>query len=214
MSNAEFIEIETTDSAESPTLAEVMRALSKNISGQINVAVPAKVINYNKDTQTVDARPVFQLKYLDGSIQDPPVIYSIPVLFPRANNAFISFPIRNGDNVFLIFADKSIDKWMTSGEVNYPDDVRKHDISDAFALPAGYPMGQSASIANGDDVIISNALGTGGTEVRIKPNGHIQILNGREELVSVLNLFMASACSANLGGMYAALNKLQSFLEN
>jgi len=38
----------------------------------------------------------------------------------------------------LIFSERSLDTWLTYGGIQKPDDFRKHDLSDAFAIPMGY----------------------------------------------------------------------------
>jgi hypothetical protein len=214
MSDAEYLELESTDAAETPTMAELFRIHGKNIANLINVAKPAKVLAYDFQKQIVTVQPAFKIRYLDGTIVDPPVIYGVPVLHPRAGKAVIHMPIKEGDNVFLLFSDRSIEKWATSGQLNYPEDTRTHHISDAFAFPGGYPLGAPSAIANGDDLIISNALGDGGCEIRVKPNGHIQILNQGEELITVLENFMQATIYRNLGGMWDALDRIRKFLES
>ena len=214
MSEADEVELPNPDLTQVPTWAEILRQFGENLKGQINVCAPATVVSYDRGSQTITAQLLFQNKYLDGSFDAPPIISRVPVVFPRAGNAFISFPLKQGDHVVLVFSDRSIEKWQPSGASNYPEDTRQHDLTDAFAIPGGYPESKPSQIANGDDLIVSNALGQGGTEARFKPNGHVQILNGLgEEIVSVISSFMASACYGDLGGMYAATARLQTFLE-
>lgn len=185
----EFIEeIRNDQSRVTPTLAEMIRQAIQGNSQEIRVAMPAEVIEYDYKKQMVNARPYFKRKYLDGEVTDAPVIYNVPVAFPRAGEAFVSMPIEKGHNVLLIFSDRSMEKWLNSGTAVDPEDRRVHHISDAIAIPGCYPFSNPAPVANNTDVIIRNGNGkTAFTEIRVKKNNHIQVLNEKEELVKVLS---------------------------
>lgn len=71
--------------------------------------------------------------------QEYPIIPNVPIVMPRSNVAGLSItvPIRQGDSVLLIFADRSIDNWQSSGDVSAPAEQimpRLHDITDAIAI--------------------------------------------------------------------------------
>lgn len=171
-----------------PTLAALMKRVMKNSAQEMRVSMPAKVIKYNRAKNMVDVKPFFKRKYADGTVADSPVIYNVPVHFPRAGKSFISMPIKKDHVVTLLFADRSMSKWLSNGEEAEPDDTRTHHMSDAYAIPGGYPFSDPAKINNSNDVIIKNENdGSNYTEIRVKENGHIQFLNKTDELVKVLN---------------------------
>ena len=99
----------------------------------------------------------------------------------------MSFPYEVGDYVLLCFMDRSIETWLTNGGTVDPKDSRMHDLSDAMALPCGYPFKGSSGIANSKDVIIKNGAGNNFTELRIKKTGKIQVLNLGAELIKTLS---------------------------
>lgn len=171
-----------------PTLTEVINQSLKAASMGMKVSCPAKVLKYDKDKQTVDVQVAFKTKGTDGKFKDAPVIYSVPVAFPRANSSMIAMPIGKGDNVNLVFSDRSLEKWKQSGDGGIEnDDDRAHDLSDAIAYPGMYSEDKALPLNNSDDVIIKNDKEKNGMEIRIKKNGHIQILNNGEELITVLD---------------------------
>jgi len=170
-----------------PTLAEVFRKAMEAKGLDMKVCVPAKVLKYDKNRQSVDVRPFFHKKYREGNTEQAPIIFNVPVAFPRAGNAFIAMPIKTGHSVMVVFADRSMEKWLASGEEGHPEDTRNHHISDAIAYPGLYPFSTPVKINNDDDIIIGNTGKKNRLEIRVKPNGHIQILNAKEELVKVLD---------------------------
>jgi len=189
MSILDFIkELRNPQKAATPTMAKTIKQAADKSSYDLRVSCPAVIERYDKDKMLADVRPQLKRKYTDGTVVRSPLIYNVPVAQLRAGNAFIHMPLKKGDQVLLIFADRSLEKWLTSGGEVDPDDVRKHHISDAIAYPGCYSFNNNVPIANGDDVIIRNENEGGGwTEVKIKGNNHIQISNSTNELIRVLN---------------------------
>jgi hypothetical protein len=64
-----------------------------------------------------------------------PIVVDVPVLMPAAGGIRIRLPIQVGDAVLLVFASSSLDRWLLHGGVTDPGDDRRHDLSDAVALP-------------------------------------------------------------------------------
>lgn len=165
------------------SFGEVMgRAIDSKLY-DMRVCLPAEVMKYDPKKQSIDAQPLLKSIYRDKSVLEMPPIFNIPVIFPRAGQAFIALPLKKGDSVTLIFSDRSLDKWKSVGGKVNPEDVRKHDLSDALALVGGYSFKQAVEIANDQDIIIKNQK----LEIRVKPNGHLEILNQAYELVKVLS---------------------------
>lgn len=201
MSDQYFDEENDLEREIDPSFAELLQDLIQSSSSQMNVAQPATVVSYNYKNQTVTVTPDFKKKYPDGTIVDSPSIYTVPVSFHRTSSSFIALPLKKGDKVTLIFADRSLDKWKTQGVESHPEDDRMHHISDCYAIPGGYPLNNSSPLNNPDDVIIKNE----NMEVRLKPNGHIQILNQGEELLTMLDDYM----TADIAGDYYSKVEIQ-----
>jgi hypothetical protein len=194
---------------QTPTLTKLLQRVIEATAEQINVCKPAIVVDYDKDTQTASVQAVFKNKYRDGSIEDAPIIFSVPVVHPRAGKSFIHLPVKTGDYVLLIFADNSIEKWFSNGQSSFPDDLRKHHISDAFALPCGYPASAPIGIENNDDVILKNQ----NLEMRIKPNGKVQVLNENYEMLKTIDDFMTRSLAGDHWGAARARNRFRTFVK-
>ena len=123
----------------SPTLGETLnRGAARQIS-RIRVALPARVETYDAATQQVSVQPLIQDGYTDeaGERQADrlPVIPHVPVVFPGAGGFRVTFPIAVGDTVLLVFSSSSLDQWLALGGEVDPKDDRRHDLSDAIAIP-------------------------------------------------------------------------------
>lgn len=197
-----------------PTQTSVLKQAFKDYSQQLRVCLPGKIVTYDYKLQQATVQPTFSNEYNDGTVQQMPSIYNVPVVWPSAGESHIHFPLNVGDPVLLIFADKSLDLWLQSGTTSQPNDSRTHHIADAIAIPGCRPFNNPMRVSNGQDVIVAN----GNLELRLKPNGHVQLfrnLNNQNslEMISLINQFMYSVVTDNMGGAARAQNKFKNFVE-
>lgn len=151
-----------------PALEEVIRLAMEHRIGDLHVAIPAKVVEYDNASQTASVQPLLQSSTLapDGKEIGPdtlPIVQQVPVVFPRAGGFFISFPVQEGDHVLLVMCERSIDRFMYGdGDVTDPVDLRMHHLADAVAYPGLYPLSR-------------NIKDAGKTDMRIGKDGGIQL---------------------------------------
>lgn len=72
----------------------------------------------------------------DGTkiLADYPLILKCPVVFPSGGGFTLTFPVAEGDECLVVFADRGIDNWFVAGEGQQPASPRTHDINDAIAI--------------------------------------------------------------------------------
>src|SRR6185295_14810444 len=58
-----------------------------------------------------------------------------------------------GDEVMLVFCDKSIDAWQSEGGEQDPDDARRHHLADAVAYPGLH--NNKAAISDASESVIT-----------------------------------------------------------
>ncbi len=155
--------------ASNPSLAEVLNRFGAGLFNALHVALPARVESYDAATQTIFAKPLIRGLFTeeDGSLsQDSlPVIPNVPVVFPGAGGFRLTFPIAVGDNVLLVFADRSIDAFQSGGGETAPADLRKHNLSDAIAIPGLHPSNGAWTGASLTDLTMGK---DGGAQVTVK----------------------------------------------
>lgn len=166
-----------------PTLAETVRTLIDADLVDVNTAMPGLVVSYDPATQTADVQPALKKAYYDGAVVDRPVIPGVPVAFPRGGTAHMHWPLQAGDSVILIFSQRSLDNWKTTGGKVDPKDVRRFNLSDALAIPGGSAPPQAFSPVDPTALeIISDQL-----HLVLHPNGKVQLQNSTAELIQVLH---------------------------
>ncbi len=181
-----------TTRGRTPTLQEVIRRAIDARLNDVHTAMPAVVVSYDATSQKANVQPQLQRKFKNDNLAiNLPVITNVPVVFPRSGQAFISFPVKAGDQVMLIFSERSLDRWLDSGGIVDPADRRKFHLSDAVALPGLYPFSDTVA-ADPDDILIKN----GDTELRVKNNGKFELKNATEELLDLFDQFLDAVLAA------------------
>lgn len=187
-----------------------------NLETQLNTHIPAKVLSFNSEGQTITVEPVIYEAYSDAISSKPPVIEDVPVIFNGAGGGVLTFPIKEGDEVLLAFSQRDIDAWWDTGESGIPDTQHYHDYNDGIALLGLKSKGNSvnastediqlrfeddngeiSSITLGADksiILLSNS----GSEIKQLSDGNIEITsagtikiqNQAEELISLVSELM------------------------
>ena len=168
-----------------PELSDVIRTLIDNALVDLNVCMPGKVVKYDPSKQYASVQPLPTQSFIDGSAKPFPVIPLVPVKWPRANGKamFIHMPLSPGDDVVLVFSQRSLDNWKISGGVYDPDDYRMHHATDCYALVGGSAMPDSFQPSTTDSIEIVN----GESSVIVQPGGTFKVKNNENELIDVLN---------------------------
>ena len=123
-----------TPESRAPQLGELLLRLGDRISKGLRVALPARVISYDSAKHTVDVQPLLK-EVVDQSAAKPvavslPVVFNVPVMHPSGGGFRLLFPLETGDQVLLVFADRSLDRWKSAGAEVDPQDLRRHKISE------------------------------------------------------------------------------------
>lgn len=99
------------------------------------------IVNEDSDGHTVKVQPSVKAQKTDQhgktEWQDYPLLQDVPLHFPSGGGTHMTFPVKKGDEVLVVFASRHIDAWQQSGGVQKPVSTRMHSLSDGFAF-AGF----------------------------------------------------------------------------
>lgn len=143
--------------AETPTLEKIIQQAIDLAVTELRVSLPAVVERYDAQKQQADVQPAIMKKYVTGQVVKLPLITNVPVAHPRSGSTIIHIPIKKGDLVQLVFSDRSLDRWLSEGGIVDPLEGRKHALSDAWAIPGGYPFPEAIAIEDPDAITIAGA---------------------------------------------------------
>ncbi|HFR4301113.1 TPA: Gp138 family membrane-puncturing spike protein [Klebsiella pneumoniae] len=122
--------------------------LAQAIMSAMRVSIPGIIQSFDPDAVTAVVQPAIKGAEKDESgaqvSVNLPLLVDVPVVFPRGGGCTLTFPIKEGDECLVIFADRCIDFWWQSGGIQEPVDERMHDLSDAFCIVG--PQSQAKKI--------------------------------------------------------------------
>lgn len=169
--------------------------------GNIHTALPASVISYDYSVQKASVQPLLNKVWADGTVTPMPILENVPVIFPRAGGASLTFPVVNGDTCLLVFIERSTDLWRTQGGQVSPDDPRKFDLSDGVALMGLSPFSENSLADNNEDLLLTYA----GSKVRIKQNGDVVIQTSNKVAIGDTTTELLQVISEFIGDMITAI---------
>lgn len=118
---------------------EAQRAAQDGRQAELWTALPGIVQSFDPVAHTVTVQLCIK-----GSITGPdgkttqvnlPVLPDVPVVFPHGGGFSLTYPLKNGDEVLVVFGARCIDAWWQSGGVQAEAELRMHDLSDGLAIP-------------------------------------------------------------------------------
>lgn len=182
-----------------PTLTEVLGLAVRAGAADLRVALPGRVERYDLARGTVDVQPLLRETTRDDAgelvAERLPVLTGVPLVFPGAGGFALVFPVQVGDQVLLVFADRSLDGWRDQGAEATPADERRHALSDAIAIPGLMHTGSPAATA--DHAVLGASIGL---RLHLKP-GVVELGE-----VPVDAAALASRVEARLSALEVAMN--------
>jgi hypothetical protein len=132
-----------TDGPGSITLAELLRAAMDDRQRNMHTALPGQVVSYDAATQTAAIELLIELSIPKRSgghgYEQLPVLHGVPIGHSRGGGFVVHFPLVPGDHVWVMFAERSMDEVIGTGQRAKPRDLRMHDSSFAYAIAASSP---------------------------------------------------------------------------
>ena len=116
-----------------PELRDVLQAFRREIFSSLRCAMPGIIQTFDPVTQTATIQVAMQMTVWD-QVKDYPPLVDCPVVVLGGGPAFISFPINTGDTCLVLFSDRAIDNWYSTGNVVPPAQQRQHSLADGIAL--------------------------------------------------------------------------------
>lgn len=150
-------------SGSTPNLADVIEiALEAHMLG-VHTALPGVIKEWDPDTQHASVLPSVQASVRDLKgrhvFETLPLIYDVPVMFPRTLAGYITFPIQVGDTGLLIFPELDPAQWRYSDPSAAPKsagDQSRHAISGAVFIPGLYQRANRIADYDPENVVVSS----------------------------------------------------------
>lgn len=108
-----------------------------NYDFDLRCASPGIIVSFDANTQTAEIQlTVTERIKIDGveSVEKVPILPDVPIIIPQIKGYSLTFPIEPGDECLVIFSDTCFDAWFQSGGIQNQMSLRRHDLSDGFAI--------------------------------------------------------------------------------
>lgn len=169
---------------------EILRRFLNQFSFDLRCASPGIITSFNSTEQTVTVQ--LAIKELVRIIQNEntyqktvevPELKDVPIIIPRAGEYSITFPVKVGDECLVIFGDTCIDSWWKRGcplqttgkyQTQEPASLRRHDLSDGFAILGCWSQPNVISDYSTDSLEIRTD--DGNTKIKVK-DGEVTIIS-------------------------------------
>lgn len=148
--------------------AEVMRRLRDTIGADIRIAEPGIIESFDASKQTVTVSIALKERtVIEGNVtwEEIPTLVDVPVVLPRAGGYVVTMPIVAGDECLVIFGDKCMDAWWQSGGKQNPMELRRHDLSDGYAILGCWSQPRAISNYSTSTVQLRNESGAAYLEI-------------------------------------------------
>jgi len=173
-----------------PSALDVQDEVTRQTLADVHTCMPAEVVAVRtaaRDArQFVDVLPLLQRAVIDADGVEVneayPMLQMVPVGYMQGGGFFVSLPLRIGDVVTVVFAERSLDSWIESAIPGahtpvVPGDLATHSLQGAIALPCGpAPRATLLEGVDGADMVVGTDNGT--ILARFTPTGDVVLAEG------------------------------------
>lgn len=160
-----------------PSLASLVELLQKNIMSVLNCHQVGEIVSFNASNQTAEVSVKMTYKVND-KVLEYPLLIDCPCVVLGGGKGRVTFPIAAGDSCIVLFNDRDIDNWFSSGRTMPPRTERKHSFSDAIAI-VGVRNMQNKII---DYLTTGTELKYGNSTIKLEDN-KVTVTNGSASIV-------------------------------
>lgn len=147
--------------------ALIEKAMRAQLSG-VETGLSAIVLDYDATTQTARVQPTSRRYFKDGSSEALPAMDGVPVMFPAGNGFAISWPLAEGDPIWLAFSGRPFDAWLTTGTLDADEPTRRRfSMTDCVAFAQGPQPATATLKSTSPDTMVIGEDAPGGATIRI-----------------------------------------------
>ena len=164
----------------------IQLALQNQLRGALAgtwTAMPGIVQSYNAEKQTCEVQVAVKANVQDlktGKVAPTAIslLVDVPVSWPSGGDWAMTFPLGQGDEGVVIFADRCIDNWWQNGGVQTQAESRLHDLSDGMFVPGLRSVPRVLKNVSTDQMEIRKGDGDiklAGTDTGFKITGTLEV---------------------------------------
>ena len=161
------------------TITKLVKNMMENRLFDLHTCTPGIIQSYDEKQHLAEVQPVLKRVLTTDEVLETPIVANVPVVFPRTSSFIMHYPINQGDRVLLVYAERSLDNYLSDGSTDPAIDGKKFDITDAIAIPGLFPFSEKSTVENNTDFVINFNEKT----FSIGQSGRIEITDGQASFV-------------------------------
>lgn len=146
--------------ADNGTLAGAVTFAFHKLLQNVNGMLPAQVMSYDRSKNRVQVQLLINIVGTDGSSYPRPQLASIPVFVFGGGGFRLSFPLKSGDQGWVIANDRDISNFLNSYSQTTPNTARIKSFSDGVFFPDVMSGLNTISSGDANNAVLSNSSGT------------------------------------------------------
>lgn len=147
--------------SDTPAHSAIIRgAIERIVGANVRTGIPGQIEAYDASKQRADVQPlILDGKLIGGDrvVERLPVVTDVPIVFGGTTRDRPTYELKRGDTVWLMMSSHSLDLWLQQGGEVDPKDDRRHNISDAVAIPGLFDFAHVPGDASTDGFILHAA---------------------------------------------------------
>lgn len=177
-----------TDATQTELSKRAFRELMKTVC----TSIPGHILAFDPATQSAQIQIGIVRIEVGGVERTPSPLITVPVYFCGGSDFALEYEINPGDEGVIMFSQRCIDGWKTTGGVAQNPIMRFHDMSDAVFLPGIRSQPKVLPSFQNNGIRLRNADAS--HYVWLKNDGTIETSNGNG------NITMAPDGTVNING--------------
>lgn len=187
----------TLDDMNTASFTEYTKRSFFEMMKNVATSIPGHVIAFDPSTQHAQIQIGVVRKDVNGKLFTPTPLIEVPVHFGGGAEFFLEYEINVGDEGVILFSQRCIDGWKTTGGVGNNPILRFHDMSDAVFIPGVRSQPNVITTFGNDGIRIRNKDGS--HFIWLKKDGTITATNSNGSLtISAAGGFQGDFTSFNV----------------
>jgi hypothetical protein len=148
------------DPADNGSLAGAVTFAFQKILQNVNGMLPAQIVSYDRTKNRAQVQLLIQIVGTDGSQYPRPQLASIPVFVFGGGGFRLSFPLKAGDQGWVIANDRDISNFLNSYSQSPPNTARIKNFSDGIFFPDVMKGLNTIDSNDAENMVLQNVEGT------------------------------------------------------
>lgn len=164
-----------------PDLPTVLNELKRDVMISMNCHHVGIIQSFKASELTAEVSIAYK-RVFNGVPESYPLIIDCPVIVLGGQTKRIEIPVTVGDECLVLFNDRDIKTWLSSGQVSNLNTQRLHNFSDAIAIVGLHSLGKKIATYDNTRVALVND-----TTIVSAGASKVKVANASKDLLGVIN---------------------------